>query len=117
MTMMALAIKATQFTLSGLPSLKIAFEPLAVFTAGFLLWALILLKMATRPRRWSVVVGIFLWLAVAFHIYYRWKWAQTTDPAIREHPGVWQSLLRELPLWLAAVGCVLLRVRLPKEHP
>ena len=79
---------------------------------GLAIWSLLLWKIWRRPRKWGLGVGIFLSLMIAFQSYL-W-WLGVNDAKLFDTLGASRSaanfiLLYELPIFIAAVSCALLR--------
>jgi len=85
---------------------------------GLAIWSLLLWKIWKRPRKWGLGVGIFLLLMIAFQSYL-W-WFGVNNPKLVDTLGASRSaanfiLLYELPIFVAAVSCILLRIYYPND--
>jgi len=74
------------------------------------LWSLLVWKLWTRPQSWSLGIGIFLLLVLAFQIY---LWCLAVSAPARDQLGIFLNpaifACNELPLALAAACCLILR--------
>ncbi len=95
----------------GAPA-EMRFAPLA----GLAIWSLLLWKIWKRPQKWGLGVGIFLLLMIAFQTYL-WRLAVLSPhPEIpTETYSASSFALHELPIFVAAVCCIWLRIRHPNE--
>jgi hypothetical protein len=76
---------------------------------GLLIWFLPLWGIWERPRTWGLGVGIFLFLIIAFQSY---LFSLAIHNPQTLPPGDWSTtrfvLKDELPIFIAAVSCLLL---------
>ena len=78
---------------------------------GLAIWSLLIWKIWKRPRKWGLGVGVFLFLMVAFQCYL-WSLAVSnpeTRPTLTASDTANFILLDQLPIFIAAVFCSLLR--------
>jgi hypothetical protein len=97
----------------GAPAISrtvVPFVDLAIW--GFLAW-----KIWTRPRKWGVGVGIFALLLIPFQTWL--FYLAMGNPAFRAQGYGWASflILDELPLFVAGVSCISLRIVSPAPEP
>lgn len=85
---------------------------------GLLIWFPLLFGIWERPRTWGLGVGIFLLLMVAFQSY---LFSLAIHDPRTLPPGDWSTarfiLKDELPIFIAAMSCMLLRFFPPKASP
>jgi hypothetical protein len=84
---------------------------------GLAIWSLLLWKICKRPRKWGLGVGIFLFLMIAFQSYFWWLGVNNPklDTLDVDRSVTNFILFYELPIFIAGVFCILLRVYYPDE--
>jgi hypothetical protein len=92
-----------------LPNIRVLDAVLTV-----LVWSFLISRVWKKPSEWGLGLGIFLFLVLAFQI---WLWHLALIGPDREGIGVFRSVpifvLSEVPLFLAAVCCLMLPRILP----
>ena len=84
-------------------------------SVGLALWSFLLWRLWKRPQSWGLGIGIFLIFMMVFQIY---LWRQAMSNPRHEYLGiysnVWYFVLYQIPSFIGAVCCVLLKRFYPR---